>query len=195
MLDAGASLAVSNSGRNRTLSRTPDGTYGSRFGDGSPGNYLDPGVYTVSGSGGRDVGGFTTSITVPPPLVWTNPPAGNTPVARASGLTVNWSGGDPYGVVFIGGQGFILTAPGSNTVFAGVQFQCSARASAGTFTIPPAVLLTLPPQPANPQGARPVGGFMYLWADTPPVTFTASGIDVGTAFYEYSGAGVPVAFQ
>jgi uncharacterized protein (TIGR03437 family) len=196
VLDAGASLAISSSGRNRTLPKTPPGSYEARLGDTSAGNYFDPGVYTITGTGGRDVGSFTTSITVPQPLVWTNPPVNNTPVVRANGLTVNWTGGDPNGFVNIEGEGSILTAPGSNTVFAGAQFQCLAPASAGTFVIPPAVLLTLPPQPANPApGSRPVFGFIALSGDTAAATFTAPGTDGVSAAYEYRAAGVPIVFQ
>jgi hypothetical protein len=117
-------------------------------------------------------------------------------VARANGMTFNWTGGDPNGVVFIGGRGVIFTAPGSNTIFAGASFQCSAPASAGTFQIPPAVLLTLPPQPVNPPpGARPVGGSVYFWVYSAPSTFTAPRLDFGLAFHEQSGADVPITFQ
>jgi uncharacterized protein (TIGR03437 family) len=196
VLDAGASLAVSSSGRNRTLPKTPPGTYEAQLGDTSAGNYFDPGVYTITGTGGRDVGSFITSITVPQPLVWTNPPANNAPVVRANGLTVNWTGGDPNGFVYIEGQGVILTAPGSNTVFAGAQFQCLAAASAGTFVIPPAVLLTLPPPPVNPApGSRPVFGFIGISGDTAPSTFTAPGTNGVSTSYEYRLAAVPIVFQ
>jgi uncharacterized protein (TIGR03437 family) len=193
-LDGGASISVNGSGRTRTLPKAPDGTYPANLGDGTAGNYLDPGVYTVTGTGGANVGSFTTSVTVPQPLVWTNPPANNTPVPRANGMTINWTGGDPNGFVFIEGQGGTATAPNSNTALGAAAFQCEARASAGTFFIPPSVLLTLPPFNANP-GARPTFGFVQIRGRASPSTFTASGLDFGFTMVGYEPAVVGVGFQ
>jgi len=196
LLDAGASLAVSGpGGRNRMIPRGPDGDYNTMLGNTSSGNYLDPGVYTITGTGGRDIGGFNTSITIPQPFVWTNPP-GNARVMRANGLTVNWTGGDPNGVVHIRGDSAVLTAPNSDIAFAGAQFDCIARASANTFLIPPTVLLTLPPQPVNPPpGARPVVAFIDVIHQSLGALFTAPGLDFGVTDYEQELPGVPVSLQ
>ncbi len=183
LLDAGASLAVSGpGGRNRTMSKTPDGGYSARFGDTSAGNYLDPGVYTITGTGGRDIGSFTTSVTVPQPVVWTTPLI----VVRADGLTVNWTGGDPNGFLEIEVRGLVFTAPGSNTVLAGVRATCLAPASAGTFFIPPTVFLTMPPVPS---------GLINVVGRSAPATFTASGLHGGTAFYYQEAAGYRNGFR
>jgi len=193
ILDAGASFAVSGpGGRNRILPKGPEGIHGARLGDTSAGNYLDPGVYSITGTGGRDIGSFTASITVPPPLVWTNPPD-NVPVVRANGMTVNWTGGDPNGIVVIEGLG-AFTPQGSNTIIAGAAFLCLARASAGTFFIPPTVLLTLPFQTVPP-GSRGAFGTMNLNGVAAPTTFTAPGADFGVANYEYLNSRVFIRFQ
>ena len=194
VLDGGPSISINGSGRIRTLPKANDGTYNAQLGDTTAGNYLDPGVYTFTGTGGTNIGGFTATATVPQPLVWTNPPGNSTPVVRANGLTVKWTGGDPNGFVFIEGQGGTLTAPNSTTVFGGAAFQCEARASDGTFFIPPSVLLTMPPFNNNP-GARPSFGFISIRGRAAPNTFTAPGVDFGFTQVEYAPAGVGVGFQ
>ncbi len=60
-LDAGPSIMVSGPGGSRSLMPTSGaekGSYLGQLGNGTPGNYLDPGQYTVSGPGGADVGAF-----------------------------------------------------------------------------------------------------------------------------------------
>ena len=109
-------------------------------------------------------------------------------------MTVNWTGGDPNGFVFIEGQGGTFTAPNSNITLGGVAFQCEARASAGTFFIPPSVLLTIPPFNNNP-GTRPTFGFIAMRGRAAPTTFTASGLDYGFTQVDYVLAGVGVGFQ
>jgi hypothetical protein len=78
---------------------------------------------------------------MPPPFVWTNQ-SSITTVNRASGLTINWTGGDPSGYVTIAGTStaYGSTAATSTTV----SFTCTARVSDGSFTVPAVVLLGLP---------------------------------------------------
>lgn len=106
------------------------------------GNYFAPGTITVSGPGGSDVHGFSTSITLPALPTMTSPPPDSinpTSVTRANGLTVTWSGGSPTGYVELNGF-----SNSDNTGANGVSFQCSVQAGSGTFTVPPSVLLALP---------------------------------------------------
>ena len=66
--------------------------------------YLDQGTYSIdNGAGGADVKGFKFSLTVPPPLTWTNMNSVG-PVIRANGQLVTWTGGDPNGIVTITGD-------------------------------------------------------------------------------------------
>jgi hypothetical protein len=73
---------------------------------------------------------------MPPVFAWTNQ-SNITTVARATGVTLNWSGGNPSGYVLISGF--------SNSGTAGALFTCTARISDLTFTVPSVVLLALPP--------------------------------------------------
>jgi len=130
------------------------------------------GNYTLTGAGGANVAAFTSTLTVPQAFVWSNVDA-ITQVTRASGVTVNWTGG--AGIVSIIGMSMIQT-PQS----AGAMFLCLEQASKLTFTVPPAVLLALPVS-AN-SGGFPMGSLMVSnqpakanFNPNPP-----SGLDVGS---------------
>lgn len=133
-------------------------------------------AYTFSGSGGKNVGAFNTTLNFPQPLVWTNPP---TSVTRSAGQVVNWTGGASGTFVSISGQSSI-TVSGS-TVSA--TFICYAPVSAGTFTVPSWILLALPPTS---------NGGLSVSNETTPQSFSASGLDfayaVGVALTDVSVA-------
>jgi hypothetical protein len=94
------------------------------------------GTFTFRGSGGTDVGSFTSTVTFSNPILnWTNPSAAAT-LDRTQGLLVTWTGGNPGTTVVIGGTS---TASG---VSAG--FGCRVAAEAGQFTVPSYILLGLP---------------------------------------------------
>jgi uncharacterized protein (TIGR03437 family) len=119
------------------------------------------GSFTFTGTGGKNVGAFTTSISYSNPLVWTNMSA-ITAITRANGQSITWSGGAPNSYVFISGNSSSSTASAS--------FTCYASASAGQFTVPSYVLLALP---AGTNGS--------LLVDNSVVgTFTASGLTTGS---------------
>lgn len=97
-----------------------------------------------------------------------------TSVTRSQGLTVTWTppGNPDSDLIFIqiSGYAFVPNAP------YGAEFVCNVPLAARRFTIPPAVLLALPPQPSGP-----AAGQSFLEVDliiTKP--FTAPGADVGT---------------
>ncbi len=123
------------------------------------------GTFTFTGSGGSDVGTFTTGVSYPGSLVWTNANSVGT-VTRSQGVTVNWTGG---------GSGFVEIAGGSiatsTSALFSAAFVCDAAASAGTFTVPASVLLALP------AGTGSLGVSNY----TMPQSFTASGLDFAFA--------------
>lgn len=143
-----------------------------------------------NGSGGADVKGFNTSITLASPLTWTNMDA-TTTVDRSAGVTVNWSGGDPNSYVEISGTSSyfanvsgITPDPTSAVV---VSYTCTAQVSAKTFTVPPPVLLALPPSGSISLGGItiPFQGEMSVANYTNPVKFTAAGLDAAfvTAYF------------
>jgi hypothetical protein len=99
-------------------------------------------------------------------------------ITRAQGVTVNWTGGGPGTYVIITGQSLNSTAG-----IAG-SFTCLANQSAGTFTVPSYVTLTLPPGT----------GSLTLENDANFGTFTASGLDYGITF-GFTGVGVSSTYQ
>jgi uncharacterized protein (TIGR03437 family) len=136
-LNAGAAVTVT-SGANSQPMTYANGQYNATF----PVNFLGPGAYVIdNGSGGPDVGPFSYQVTVPAPLFWVNLNAYNA-LVRSSGVTVNWTGGDPGSLVSITGLS-LNNGSGSGPAVWG-YFTCSAPVSAGTFTVPGSILLALP---------------------------------------------------
>ena len=85
------------------------------------------GSFTFTGTGGADVGSFTSTLNLSNPLLtWTNPSAAET-IDRSRGLTVTWTGGNPGSLVAISGAGSV-TGSGTVTV---VGYSCRARVEAG----------------------------------------------------------------
>jgi uncharacterized protein (TIGR03437 family) len=145
------------------------------------GTFLSPGAYTIAAMGGADVGSFTTPYTIPTPPTLINPANGATiNVTRANGLTLTWSGGTANYILQI--QGNNAT---DNTYNNGANFTCFVSASAGTFTIPPSVLLALPPGNA--------GGMDVQFVPTYG-TFSASGLNLGFIQMVYDTA-ISTTFQ
>jgi hypothetical protein len=170
-LDAGAELTVTGPSGTRSIKRRGAGVlfdYDTEtFGDTTPGNYFDPGHYTVSGPGGRDIAPFTAGTDFPSqPFVWTNMPNPG-PHDRTQDLTVTWTGGVP---------GTLISMVGTSLGTGGVlgAFICTAPVAQGQFTIPSYVFLSMPPTaPALAAGGLAV-------TNTVPGPFTATGIDVPT---------------
>jgi len=188
-LDAGSLINVSGPKGAKTLKKSANsiGLYSESFGTsglsipGFPGmgdtSYLEAGNYTFNnGAGGADVRGFNANLTIAGALNWTNK-ATTTTVSRAQGLTVNWTGADPSGYVVVFGYSSIDASTNSTTV----SFVCTERGSAGTFTVPPQVLLALPPTPTGSAALDDAPfGALALSSGSNPVSFTAPGLDVGT---------------
>ena len=135
--------------------------------------YLDPGTYTINNGGGASgantAGPFQATHVVSSSLVWTNKDSITT-VNRSQGVTVTWTGGAANGYVGIYGS----STNALNT--AGALFTCFVSAAAGSFTVPPSVLLALPP--SNPNSTEP-SDILAVGSSDPPTRFTATGIDTG----------------
>jgi hypothetical protein len=95
------------------------------------------GTYTITGSGGTQIGPFTASATLPQNFTVTNWDA-ITGINRANGLTVNWSG-TGVNTVVITAIGQSLT--GSETMVV----SCVVAGSLNTFSIPQDALAMLFP--------------------------------------------------
>ncbi len=149
------------------------GEYGATL---TPGIPSTGGTFTFTGTGGADVGPFTSTVTMSNPLFkWTNPSAAGT-VDRTQGLTYTWTGGLPGTYVLLGG-----TSTGSG-VTAG--FSCRIPVEAGQFTVPSYILLGMP------AGS---GGTSIQQHDADS-SFSATGLDLGgvTAVVEFS---VPTTYK
>jgi uncharacterized protein (TIGR03437 family) len=136
------------------------------------GTFLLPGNFTVSGGGGVDIGPINASITFPSMPALTSPSNAGA-ATRSSGLPVTWTGGS-------GNVQMIVSGATDNRFTIGAQAACTAPASLGSFTIPPYVLLPLPPGPN--------GGVTLGPADT-SVGFTANGLTAGFLQTHSDGAG------
>jgi uncharacterized protein (TIGR03437 family) len=175
-LDAGTPFTVTGPPGSRTIVKRVAGALfdypGVTFGDTTPGNYFDPGHYTVTGTGGKDVGAFKGAMDVPASqFTWTNMPDVKAPVDRTKDLTIKWTGGVP------GSQ--VTALGGSNVGGVNVAFLCAAAVEAGQLTIPSYVLLNLPTT-----GASLVPGQLTVGNDAvSPQLFTATGLDWGKVTY------------
>ena len=142
---------------------------------GGSGSYLTAGSYsTNNGTGGVDVGGFTSNLTIPGNFSWTNE-AATTSVNRASDLTVTWTGAGANDYVFINGISFDQTAR------VGASFYCLERGSASRLVVPSAIMLGMPASSVV-QGVPT--GFLGVGVTGEPSRFTARGVNVGVFTYQ-----------
>lgn len=197
-LDAGPKLTMTGPLGAKDLNKESTGSYAGKLGErmmidipgfpGLPGGsalYLDPGSYTITGTGGADVGAFTAQLTVPRAVEWTN---GNTLgaacgnqrcVDRTQDLKIDWQGGDSQRIVAVTGFGSLVDRRPS----VGVVFACIERADRGTLTIPAGILAALPASPATGEADSILS---LLVSPITPGTFSASGIDYGVVSYTQS---------
>ncbi len=170
LLDAGSNFTIegpngsltepSNSGNFDTLNAN--------------GTYLTPGSYTVTGTGGADIGPFSVNFTVLAFPTVTSPANGAT-VTRSSGVNVSWTGGDPSGNLQIG----------ISNQANGTSAQCVVSSGPGTFTIPAYVMLALP-----------TGGYTFSFASAwEYVPVIATGLDLGIFQYANDGVGFGITLQ
>ena len=124
------------------------------------------GAFTFQGSGGADVGAFTSTITLSDPLLtWTNSNLA-TAVDRTQPLNVTWTGGNPGSYVFITGTSTVISGQQETTA----GFTCLTSADAGQFTVPSYILLALP-----------AGSGGIAVQNSIQLPLTATGLDIGLA--------------
>jgi uncharacterized protein (TIGR03437 family) len=177
-LDAGPAINISASAGTQTL--TPVNSY---YGAPNTGNSLqsvfipstgDTFTFTNSPSGGA-VGTFAAKTSVPAAFVW-NEMNTLTSVNRAQGVTVTWQKAAPNSYVQITG----MSSAAFGAVTLQTSFNCTVAASAGTFTVPPSVTMSLPPTAA--MVGLVSAAFLSVATYTYPQPFTAAGIDFGTSY-------------
>jgi hypothetical protein len=138
-------------------------------------DFVTPGTFTfTNGTGGADIGPFSAATSfVSPAFVW-NEMSTLTTVPRSSPLTVTWTGGAPNSLVLITGASLADSVQGGSK-----YFFCLAPVSAGKFTIPATVLMSLP-QTASFDGLNS-SDWMSVSNSTAPVMFSATGLQLGVA--------------
>ncbi len=183
-LDAGAITITGPTGVTPMLETQNSGQVTSYSVDLSPtGTYLQRGNYTISAAGGRDVGKFNANFSIGSIPAWSNQQAliskGAFTVTRANGVTLTWPTTASSGVsslAYIEITGASYSDANEATV---AFFDCTAPATAGTFTVPPMILAALPTGPYFSLEFKPV---------LTPVPFTASGLDLGSVSVTYHTA-------
>ncbi|HEY4362122.1 MAG TPA: hypothetical protein VGN17_14185 [Bryobacteraceae bacterium] len=139
LLDAGT-LTISGPGitpaKTVSVFTGPSGpAYSTSF---TVGTLVDGGTYTLSGAGGKDVGPFTVSATMPTSFAVTNLSALST-VNHAQALTINWNGSGFDQVIIL------IEAAATTSATHGIVVSCAVPASPGTYTIPAAAMAYLAP--------------------------------------------------
>lgn len=186
-LDAGPALTLMQGSDVRSISHEHGiaGFYRGHLGNSAGGRrslplFLEPGEFTLSSAGGKDVGPFTVRFTGPTPFEWTNRDD-IAVVDRTHALAVRWDRGRPGGVIVI-----LATNVDQITTAIGTVL-CAARAADGRFDVPAALL-------ANVPASRTLGGIPYdqlFVAQLPGGPFNriqASGIRDGMVVSIYSFA-------
>ena len=168
-LDAGSTFKIS--GPNGSM--TVNASLGQNVTLSSSGSYLTPGAYTLSGSGGKDIGPFNVTINLPALPTLTNPVNGaGLSVSRGKALNVTWTPNSSPGQVQILVTSYLNQNLGSTVA-------CTAPISAGAFSIPPSALLALP------TGTGTGTAFGFQPGDGPgpasTATFSTSGLVFGIA--------------
>jgi hypothetical protein len=133
-LDAGASLMLTGAAGALTLTESSKGQYRISSGPSIAGPNIPLGTYTISGTGGKDVGAFSGTVTVASHLALSNK-SSLANVDRTQPLTVTWTGGVAGSYVLLGG---------GSTRFPHSYFACAEDAGKGTFTIPSYILSSIP---------------------------------------------------
>lgn len=163
-----------------------------------------PGNYTFAGSGGAEVGAFSTSRNYSGGVTWTNKDAIST-IPRGQGLTVTWSGGNAseedawiFGASFNGADFGLLGEEGKEQTAGqtyGAAFFCIVDLSRGSFTIGPEVLAALPPSQSI---STPIGSFgtgsLQVGSSSKPHRFNAPNLDFALFLYQRM-TGKMVTFQ
>jgi uncharacterized protein (TIGR03437 family) len=206
-LDAGSALSISGPNGSVSAGQIPAGQYNAIIGgtllgfnvgiNNPPPYFLNkntlqfiPGTYTVSGTGGAQVGSFSSAVNIQAPVTWNNQNAlAQTPISRAEDLTITWTGGQPGTVVDIVGIGYTAANGGIPTSSdTSAQFTCVAPVGAGQFTVPSFVLQSLPS--TTGPSSFPLG-FLLVGSSGPAqkVSPTPSGLDAAYVFYRILAGG------
>jgi uncharacterized protein (TIGR03437 family) len=102
------------------------------------------GTYTITGTGGPDVGPFTASVNFPGAFEWTNEASIPAVIARNQNLSITWTGGGDGLIVVLGFGGALVSGQPVAGVYDVAGFSCTAQASAGSLSVPSSTMQRLP---------------------------------------------------
>jgi uncharacterized protein (TIGR03437 family) len=134
--------------------------------------FFEPGAFTITGSGGDGIGGFTATASMPRAVLWRNPGKFET-VDRDEDLVLEWESGPREAPVVVAGIGL------DRRTQSGALFICRQEAAKERLAVPSAILQMI--APAGPSGRGHIG-MVFVgsgFADNPPV-FQTEGISFGT---------------
>ncbi len=147
-LDAGASLFLTGAASALPLISGRKGQYHAAFGSSITGPDVPLGSYTISGTGGADVGAFSSTITVGSHLAISNKSSLDA-VNPTQPSTITWTGGVAGNYVLI--AGYTPSAFSNNESLPQAFFNCTEDGGKGTLTIP-SYILTAMNAAVNAQG-------------------------------------------
>jgi hypothetical protein len=155
-------------------------------------SFISAGTFTLSGTGGADVGSFSTSLDVPQPVVWTNKDSITT-VPRSQNLNITWTGGGSNDLYIVGASGNQAGGTQTNPVYDMTTFVCLTKANLLNFSVPSAVLSQLPATSGNGVGllALQLNGKATF---TAPLT-AGGNIDSGVFLFSTGASKVPLTYQ
>jgi uncharacterized protein (TIGR03437 family) len=136
-LDAGKQLTISGAGL--TGNTAVPQSYGVYTVTLPTGTLVDGGAYTLTGTGGTQVGAFTATATMPSSFAVTNL-SSMTTINRTQPLPVSWTGSG-FDRVYINVISGVLTSTSTHQV----SLTCVVPGSSGSYTIPAAALAYLLP--------------------------------------------------
>jgi uncharacterized protein (TIGR03437 family) len=157
-LNAGPAITVTGPAGTLAASNTSSGGY---FMSKSPAT-LTQGSYSVTSTGGSDVGPFSATLNMAAPAVWSNMSSYSvSAIPAGTALLFTWSGGDPAGYV-------TLRVSSANAIY-NSAIQCNVASSSGSFTIPAYLAAALYAGPVT----------VSLTSNSAPMSFSAQGLDAG----------------
>lgn len=137
-----------------------------------------PGTFTLIIPGGADVQQVQVNGTTSTPFQWTNR-SGLDTLTRSSGLTVTWTGGNSSTDIAL-----VAVEANNDAANSAALALCLAPIAAGTFSLPPEILQSLP---ATPASAQRIPAWIIVGSESivSPGTFSAPGLKQGYLLPSY----------
>lgn len=140
-----------------------------------PAGFFAPGAFTLTGTGGADIGAINASLTLDPAVSWTNRDS-FTNVNRTQGIRYQWSGAAKARVI-VGGTSYDMPS-NATTVF-----YCVAPGGVSAFDVPPEMLAQV--TPARPLRQHSIQNlFLASVPSGAPLPVTASGLDFAAVVHK-----------